>query len=397
MSKDIEDIVQDLNDENLQQNYENSKIMLQTVGDFIADKKNNLQLYGGYAINLLLAPQHKIYKKYTINDFDCFCPNALKIANKLALCLKKKGFKYIKIRKAMHNNTYKIYVNFITVLDITQIDKRLFDSFTKIANNEKKTSIYKYYNERYQLAPYAFLMSNLHFELARPKASYFRWEKIYQRIQVFSKLIQTNNMNSDMFSKNYDKDHENVCKLISNYAKQSKIPIIGEFALKLHGIKGFSSNLLSILSMDIDKTKIELMKIFKSANIKEIVIKKSEKYPEIPGISPKYDIYLNNIQVASIMNASTDCYSYITKKGHMIGSIDCIMYFMYVEYIISMINNDKNAVKLWSQIQYLENYARKYLYNNPKKILSKKCYGVNYSLVDILKEKWMKKQTLKYL
>ena len=157
MSKDIEDIVQDLNDENLQQNYENSKIMLQTVGDFIADKKNKLQLYGGYAINLLLAPEHKIYKKYTINDFDCFCPNALKTANKLALYLKKKGFKYIKIRKAMHNNTYKIYVNFITVLDITQIDKRLFDSFTKIANNEKKTSIYKYYNERYQLAPYAFL------------------------------------------------------------------------------------------------------------------------------------------------------------------------------------------------------------------------------------------------
>jgi hypothetical protein len=393
MPNDIEDIVQDLNDENLQENYENSKIMLQTVGDFIANKKNKLQLYGGYAINLLLAPENKIYKKYTINDFDCFCPNALKTANKLALYLKKKGFKYIKIRKAMHNNTYKIYVNFITVLDITQIDKKLFDNFTKIANNEKKTSIYKYYNERYQLAPYAFLMSNFHFELARPKASYFRWEKIYQRIQVFSKLI--NYTKQGFSSINYNKDQENVCKLISNYAKKSKIPIIGEFALKLHGIKGFSSNMLSILSMDIDKTKIELMKIFKTANIKEIVIKKSEKYPEL--INPMYNIYLNGIKIGSIMNAGSDCYSYFDKKGYMIGSIDCIMYFMYVEYMISMINRDKDAVKLWSQIQYLENYARKHLYNHPKKILSKKCYGVNYSLVDILKKKWMKKQTLKYL
>jgi|SaaInlV_125m_DNA_1040241.scaffolds.fasta_scaffold09852_3 hypothetical protein len=395
MSNDIEHIVQDLNDENLQENYKNSKILLETVGDFIADKKNNLQLYGGYAINLLLPHRQKIYKEYTINDFDCFCPNALKTANKLAVKLKKKGFEYIKIRKAMHNNTYKIYVNFITVLDITQIDKRLFDSFTKIANKEKKTSIYKYYKERYQLAPYAFLMSNLHFELARPKASYFRWEKIYQRLQLFSKLIDSNHTKIETSSNNYDKDHENVCKLISSHAKKNSMPIIGEFALKLHGIKGFSSHSLSILSMDIDKTKIELMKIFKSANINNVVIKKSEKYPEL--INPMYNIFLNNIRIASIMNASTDCYSYITKKGHTIGSIDCIMYFMYVEYIIAMINNDKNAVKLWSQIQYLEHYARKHLYNNPKKILSKKCYGVNYSLVDILKKKWMKKQTLKYL
>ena len=395
MSNDIEHIVQDLNDENLQENFKNSKILLETVGDFIADKKNKLQLYGGYAINLLLPHRHKIYKEYTINDFDCFCPNALKTANKLAVKLKKKGFEYIKIRKAMHNNTYKIYVNFITVLDITQIDKRLFDSFTKIANKEKKTSIYKYYKERYQLAPYAFLMSNLHFELARPKASYFRWEKIYQRLQLFSKLIDSNHTQIETSSNNYDKDHENVCKLISSHAKKNSMPIIGEFALKLHGIKGFSSHSLSILSMDIDKTKIELMKIFKSANINNVVIKKSEKYPEL--INPMYNIYLNNIQISSIMNASTDCYSYITKKGHTIGSIDCIMYFMYIEYMISMINNDQKAVKLWSQIQYLEHYARKHLYNNPKKILSKKCYGINYSLVDILKKKWMKRQTLKYL
>jgi hypothetical protein len=180
MSNGIQDIVESLNDEILQQNYENSKVLLETVGDFIADKKNKLQLYGGYAINLLLAPEHKIYKDNTINDFDCFSPNALKTANKLALHLQKKGFKYIKIRKAMHNNTYKVYVNFITVLDITQIDKDLFNNFQKMANEEKKTSIYKYYTDRYQLAPYVFLMSNLHFELSRPKASYFRWEKIYQ-------------------------------------------------------------------------------------------------------------------------------------------------------------------------------------------------------------------------
>ena len=97
--------------------------------------------------------------------------------------------------------------------------------------------------------------------------------------------------------------------------------------------------------MDIDKTKKELTKIFKSANIQNVVMKKSDKYPELT--NPIYNIYLKKNKIASIMNASTDCYSYNTKKGYMVGSIDCIMYFMYVEYMISMINGNKDAAELW--------------------------------------------------
>ena len=56
-----------------------------------------------------------------------FSKNAYDDVIKLANIFKKRGYKNIRAKSAIHDGTYKLYVNYIPVADITHMDERLFD------------------------------------------------------------------------------------------------------------------------------------------------------------------------------------------------------------------------------------------------------------------------------
>ena len=170
MSSFIENLVDKIEENKLKQQYEENKDLLEEVSKFIIKKK--LILYGGLTINLILPKIHRFYKEFSLNDYDCYSKNALKDATELAESLKKKGYNYIKIKKAQHNDTFKLYVEKLQILDITQMNDKLFDNLTKISNKERKTL--KYYTDKYVLIPIALIKRNLYFELSRPVQSAFR-------------------------------------------------------------------------------------------------------------------------------------------------------------------------------------------------------------------------------
>ena len=95
------------------------------VENFI--KQKNLILYGGYALNLILPDNKKIYKDFTQADFDCYSYNAKNDAIMLARKLKKLNYKLIKVKLAKHDNTFKVYVGIYNILDVTQLDKNIYD------------------------------------------------------------------------------------------------------------------------------------------------------------------------------------------------------------------------------------------------------------------------------
>jgi len=398
----LQNVVQDINENILRKQYNETKEIIDEVAKFIIKKK--LLLYGGFALNLLLPKKDKFYKEYTMNDFDCYSPNAKADAIELSKILSEKNYKYIKIKHALHENTFKIYVNFIQILDITQISKGLYNSFLRLAEAERKTPVYKYYNADFILTPIAFLKSNLHFELARPMSSYFRWEKIYRRSLLFDKIMKNvklpktspktpKDSNGSIDIDHYKQDIKDVLR----YVKTNKLPIVSDYALKFYEIdeskyKKNRNNYLIILSTNIEKTKNEILQVLKS----ETTIKVSYVSPDI--FPDYYTIQIDDsFNIIKVVSGNKECYSYIKKKGFVIGSYDTTLYFLYLEYLINMIDESYDEAKsVWKTIMCLEDFIANTFKQSPEKRLSVDCYGTYHSRRSVLAHKWKKKQTIKY-
>ena len=109
------------------------KSIFNIVETFIKD--NSLICYGGSAINNILPLSDQFYNKNTqIPDYDFFSKNALVDAKRLADIYFKNGFEEVEAKSGIHLGTYKVFVNFIPVADITQLDTAIF-------NNLKRDSI----------------------------------------------------------------------------------------------------------------------------------------------------------------------------------------------------------------------------------------------------------------
>jgi hypothetical protein len=373
----LSDIVNQIDDEILQEKYDDTKNIIEIVAKFIKTKK--LMIYGGYALNQLLPKKYKFYKTYTINDYDCFSKNAKDDALELAKMLKNNGYKYIKVRRALHDNTYKVLVNFVQILDITQISPELYDNFLQIHYDDKTTSVYKYYKETYCIVPFILLMANLHFELARPTASHHRWEKIYLRSLFLPKLIKSTKVRKSC-------DY-NVPDKIIRYVKKKKLLIVSSHALKYYDLCGIQDDTFMILTTDLENTKDDLIKLGNAS------VEYDDRYPTI--IGENYTIkFLDNFKV-KVIDVQHNCYSTIKRDGLMIGSIDTIMYFACCMWLINHISGNKQ-IGILQQIYNLEHDIYNKYSMVPDIRLSKQCYGVIYSLQDILKDKWKKKQTIQY-
>lgn len=392
----IKELIEEIDEQLMKKQYETTKDVIDIVGKFVKEKQ--LLLYGGFAINLLLPKKDKFYKEYTINDYDCFSSNAKEDAKELAELLQKKGFQFIKVRKALHDSTFKVFVDFVAVLDVTHVSQESYDKFLAISKQEQKTSIYKYYKDAYMLAPFSFLMSNMHYELARPLSSYYRWEKIYRRQSVLAKLIKTGKKNKDFISTPKPFDKKMVSKLLQ-YIKGSEYVIANEYALKYHDIDKFNSNELSILAVDIDKAKKEVDTFIK-ANIGTYRIITEHNNISNTLMYENYKITIVNKEndnrfVLNIVDASRDCLSVVSKKKFLLGSLNTIMYFMYRKYLLQQLSGNPSK-ELWDGIVYMEYHVQEKMISDPKHLLSTTCYGVNQSLKDMLASKWRKKQTLLY-
>ena len=111
-------------------NSEDIKKIIKTVEDFI--QRKSLVCYGGTAINNILPQSEQFYNKdVELPDYDFFSPNALDDAKELADVYFKQGFTDVEAKSGQHHGTYKVYVNFIPVADITYLAKEIYAAIKK--------------------------------------------------------------------------------------------------------------------------------------------------------------------------------------------------------------------------------------------------------------------------
>ena len=156
--------------------------MIAIVERFISRKK--CICYGGTAINNILPKKSQFYnREIEIPDYDFFSPNALSDAKELADEYFTEGYEDVEAKAGVHLGTYKVFVNFIPMADITEIHPELFRAITRDAITVRGI----------MYAPPNLLRLNMFGELSRPSGDVSRWEKVLKRLTLLNQFypIQT--------------------------------------------------------------------------------------------------------------------------------------------------------------------------------------------------------------
>ena len=156
-------------------NSDEVKKMINIVEVFLRDKK--CICYGGTAINNILPKSVQFYDRdIEIPDYDFFSPNALNDAKDLANRFYTAGYKDVEAKAGIHVGTYKVFVNFIPMADITEMHASLFKMVFK-------ESIII---ENIHYCPANYLRMNMYIELSRPAGDVSRWEKVLKRLTLLN-------------------------------------------------------------------------------------------------------------------------------------------------------------------------------------------------------------------
>jgi hypothetical protein len=374
--------------------------IVEIIQQFVA--KKNLIIYGGIALNHIVSDKDKFYEKTDYPDYDCLSYNAKKHAKELADILYQSGFEYTEVKDALHIGTYKIFVNFVAVADITQVTEKFFLEMLKLSKEERPKL--KYLKTESNIAPTYLLKHFLLKELARPEGSLYRWKKVYQRMTLLYKVQPPKKEQKELPSSLYNFDPETK-KIIDNLyqiIKLRKYPLVGNVGLGVLLGENKDSikccridDFFSIFEIIADSPFQTLNQILKFLNIDktkyEIVVSKRFFYQEI--LPRRVRVYLkikgqkDMIKLMTITDTDNNCYSIIEKNGIVIGSPYTILQFFYAYWLTYYVYEDARIhKKVQSFIDILENYiATK---STISERFSTNCFGHERTVFTMKRERW---------
>ena len=345
-------------------------LYFKVIEDFI--EKKELICYGGTAINNYLPKEKQFYEDDDIPDYDCFSVNSLKDAVELSNIMLKNKIENVEVRAAMFKGTYKIFINFIPIVDITHIEQ---DVFLNIYNKSKKINNLLY-------APPNFLKISLYQELSRPLGDLSRWEKVYNRLELFNKYHPLYVSNCSINSKDNPEtdEYKNINNIIINIIKKENYVVFGDYGLSYY-LKHFPKKYQKMdRTIDVPFILIDnIDTILQLLQFKYTINKFSYHFT-----NDFYQINYNNYPVLYVF-ITNSCQSYNEIKGVKIATIDTIL---SIYYALTFLN-----VKFFN-IHKLLSYC--YLLHNVKetKGICRRfylpCIGEQQSVEDIRKERNIK-------
>lgn len=239
---------------------------LEVVKDFIKEK--GLKLYGGQALHEHLAPFNEgFYESYEFPDYDVFSPDAWNHAKELADKLQKLGYNFVEAKSSIlnddHHQTYKVGVDLLYILDLTQIgcprtdmldgkckkcgetkDNKCISIFNNIPvvnmltyNPKKKskqeitTVTYDYtkneavYPTKLFLCSPEYLKISLYREITEPLGNYDRLPKVGSRLHTLEKYFKYDHKQCkpEEYKKEIDANFKPVLKFIGEYIVDSDL------------------------------------------------------------------------------------------------------------------------------------------------------------------------------
>ncbi len=370
------------------------KDIITIVEEFIANK--GLICYGGTAINNIL-PQHDQFydKSLEIPDYDFFSHSALDHAKELADIYTSNGYTDVEAKAGVHFGTYKVFVNFIPVADITQLVPEIF-------KNLKKESIVV---DNISYASPNFLRMSMYLELSRPKGDVGRWEKVLKRLILLNKHypIKEYDCKNTVVGRNFYKKtkkvkERNIYNALKKICIQAGVVFFGSYAFNLYSryMPNYLKNLKS-KAADFDIIAINPLKAvqyikyeLKALNILNVNYVKHGEVGEI--IPVHYELKIGKETIAFIYEAKA-CYSYNEiyskkeKANIKVATIDTILYF-YLSFLFSNRGYyDKKRLVCLAQFLFVLQQKNRLNQVGLLKRFSTTCYGEQETLESIRSHK----------
>jgi hypothetical protein len=396
------------------------KEIIRIVEDFL--KLTKRVCYGGTAINNILPLQDQFYDKTTeLPDYDFFSPEPLKDAKKLADIYYAKGFTEVEAKSGMHPGTFKVYVNFLPIADITYLIPELYKSISKKAI--QVASIY--------YCPPNYLRMAMYLELSRPDGDVSRWEKVLKRLTLLNKhypmkgkncriediqrLFQYGTkkdlMNGGRKKIDYDDEEEYLenieerifytvrdvlmgqgCVFFGAYANRMYLKKLKYLQRKrIPRVPDFD-----VLSDDPETAARILKERLDDLNLKKVSIKKKDGVGEI--IAPHYEVSVGPETVAFIYEP-LECHSYnvIDLGPHKmrIATLDTMLSFYLAFIYVNRPYYDVNRILCMSKFLFKVQQKNRLSQKGLLRRFSPDCYGVQSTMEKMREEKAEKYRELK--
>ncbi len=413
---------------------------------FLREKK--LVCYGGTAINAILPEKYRFYNNdIEVPDYDFYSPNALDDSKELADIFFNMGYNEVESKSGSHPGTFKVFVNFTPIADITHMESSLF--------NVLAAKSYIKHGIRY--APTNFLRMAMYLELSRPEGDVSRWEKVLKRLTLLNKVypmklvncsrlianasnereepsnesdnandndgdgdsamsinsINSNSSEKSTHSKSADvtetdirkkRLHRKIYDVTQKVLMNSNIVFIGGFADILYSKylpkndrhKLTKSREFDVLSNNPKELANLIMLTLKTNGFENIVVEKLPPIGEI--ILDHYKIAVGN-HIIVLIYKPTACHSYNTIKLNnqiiKVASIDTMMmFYLAFSYARRYYYNRDRLLCLAGILFYIQNKNR-LIQSGLLKRFGSSCYGVQETLESIRRDKANKYLELK--
>lgn len=398
------------------------KDIMKIVENFI--KNNKLICYGGTAINNILPEKDQFYNRdIELPDYDFFSPTPLKHAKKLAKIYYKLGFKEVEAKSGVHAGTFKVFVNYIPVADITYLVPELFK---KLQENAVKVDNILY-------SPPNYLRMLMYLELSRPAGDVSRWEKVLKRLTLLNKNypLKGTACNSEKIQrifetgiKQFKKKYKNVDSLTENIANISTKKKLQEtiFSLVLNSLinqeciffgayankqyyKKISKKIkdknlripdFDVLSEEPQKCAAILKEVLTSHGFLNVRVYKRAGVGEL--IAPHYELRLDKETLLFIYEPIA-CHSYnvikIADKNVRIATIDTMLSFYLAFLFIDREYYEKNRILCMCEYLFKAQQKNRLKQRGLLKRFSIECYGNQKSIQDLRAEKSTQYKRLK--
>ena len=368
--------------------------MISIVEQFL--RKKRLVCYGGTAINALLPKHDKFYNKETdLADYDFFSKNPVKDAKELADIFYKSGFEEVEAKSGQHHGTYKVFVNFIGMADITYLHKDIFDTLQKDAHMVGGI-LY---------CPPNYLRMSMYLELSRPEGDVSRWEKVLKRISLLNKHHPLKKMDCEntLFQRQLSSetqklvDEKSLYNVVKNTLVGEGVVFFGGFAIstylkympqhvkqKLENIPDFD-----VFSEDAKTTATIVKEQLVAEGISGVKICRKEGVGEV--VSPHYQVIVNDLDTVAFIYEPMACHNYnkITIDGSPvnIATIDTML-SLYLAFLYSK-REYYNLNRLLCMSKFLYEVQEKNRLNQKGvlKRFSLNCYGRQETIEDMRAEK----------
>ena len=378
------------------------KKMIMLLENFL--RNNKTLCYGGTAINNILPEQYKFYdKNIDVPDYDFFTPYPIEYSKKIADLYYNNGYTEVEAKSSIHSGTFKIFVNFLPIADITYMDEIIFNNLYK---RSIKINAINY-------CPPNFLRMAMYQELSRPMGDVSRWEKILKRLILLNKNFPLRGKlcNYKDFQRNYEENEENkeneeneeneensrkIYKVVKDSFINQGLIFFGGYAASLYGNympkneKIYAKNIpdFDILSEDPYSSAVILKEqlIYEGfKNIKIILKPQIGKFVE-----NHYEIMINKDIVAIIYKANA-CHSYnvitINGKKLKIATIDTILSFYLIFIYANRNYYDENRLLCISEFLFKVQLKNRLQQKGLLRRFTVNCYGKQKTLEDLRADK----------